>query len=207
MDADVMGLMEIENNTDEAVSTLVDALNDRVGEDRYSAIQTGMLGTDEITTAIIFQHANVQPVGDFQVLDETVDERFDAARHRPALAQTFAPVAESDDKGATLKEFTVVTNHLKSKGSKCGSEGDNTHLVGSCDAERTAAAAALVDWIETENMPRPAITGDLNAYDQEAPITTLERKSTRLNSSHVAISYAVFCLKKKILKIGTDGAP
>src|SRR5690625_6397669 len=27
-----------------------------------------------------------------------------------------------------------------------------------------------------------------------------DRKSTRLNSSHVAISYAVFCLKKKIKK-------
>src|SRR5690606_40948031 len=26
---------------------------------------------------------------------------------------------------------------------------------------------------------------------------TLDRKSTRLNSSHVKISYAVFCLKKK----------
>src|SRR5690625_6514569 len=29
----------------------------------------------------------------------------------------------------------------------------------------------------------------------------LDRKSTRLNSSHVAISYAVFCLKKKIKDI------
>src|SRR5690625_6991983 len=28
---------------------------------------------------------------------------------------------------------------------------------------------------------------------------TGDRKSTRLNSSHVAISYAVFCLQKKIL--------
>src|SRR5690625_5845062 len=27
--------------------------------------------------------------------------------------------------------------------------------------------------------------------------TAIDRKSTRLNSSHVAISYAVFCLKKK----------
>src|SRR3989442_1934771 len=27
--------------------------------------------------------------------------------------------------------------------------------------------------------------------------TSLDRKSTRLNSSHVRISYAVFCLKKK----------
>src|SRR5690625_6710914 len=29
--------------------------------------------------------------------------------------------------------------------------------------------------------------------------TWLDRKSTRLNSSHVAISYAVFCLKKKTI--------
>src|SRR5256885_12328570 len=28
----------------------------------------------------------------------------------------------------------------------------------------------------------------------------LDRKSTRLNSSHLVISYAVFCLKKKIYK-------
>src|SRR5690625_5918442 len=30
-----------------------------------------------------------------------------------------------------------------------------------------------------------------------AMIAMIDRKSTRLNSSHVAISYAVFCLKKK----------
>src|SRR5256886_6634674 len=29
-------------------------------------------------------------------------------------------------------------------------------------------------------------------------VATLDRKSTRLNSSHSQISYAVFCLKKKI---------
>src|ERR1035441_10820964 len=29
-----------------------------------------------------------------------------------------------------------------------------------------------------------------------------DRKSTRLNSSHLGISYAVFCLKKKIIQIG-----
>src|SRR5690625_763190 len=30
-------------------------------------------------------------------------------------------------------------------------------------------------------------------------VLTTDRKSTRLNSSHVAISYAVFCLKKKTI--------
>src|SRR5437870_9332442 len=32
----------------------------------------------------------------------------------------------------------------------------------------------------------------------------LDRKSTRLNSSHVAISYAVFCLKKKTAQPGSS---
>src|SRR5436309_8722264 len=31
----------------------------------------------------------------------------------------------------------------------------------------------------------------------DAGTSTVDRKSTRLNSSHVKISYAVFCLKKK----------
>src|SRR5256885_10187627 len=34
------------------------------------------------------------------------------------------------------------------------------------------------------------------ALDQAAP-QRIDRKSTRLNSSHLVISYAVFCLKKK----------
>src|SRR5699024_11261323 len=36
---------------------------------------------------------------------------------------------------------------------------------------------------------------DITAVEQTA--TGIDRKSTRLNSSHVSISYAVFCLKKK----------
>src|SRR5436190_14379891 len=35
---------------------------------------------------------------------------------------------------------------------------------------------------------------------------SLDRKSTRLNSSHTVISYAVFCLKKKILQVTVSGA-
>src|SRR5438874_4283396 len=33
------------------------------------------------------------------------------------------------------------------------------------------------------------------------PPSQEDRKSTRLNSSHVEISYAVFCLKKKIIRL------
>src|SRR5690625_3482329 len=35
--------------------------------------------------------------------------------------------------------------------------------------------------------------------DEREPWSEADRKSTRLNSSHVAISYAVFCLKKKMI--------
>src|SRR6266496_3996377 len=34
-------------------------------------------------------------------------------------------------------------------------------------------------------------------FDRHRPVPPVDRKSTRLNSSHVEISYAVFCLKKK----------
>src|SRR2546430_8925688 len=40
--------------------------------------------------------------------------------------------------------------------------------------------------------PHPLLLGDLTAS-----IARTDRKSTRLNSSHSQISYAVFCLKKK----------
>src|SRR5690554_7049915 len=36
--------------------------------------------------------------------------------------------------------------------------------------------------------------------DQDITALLVDRKSTRLNSSHVRISYAVFCLKKKKIK-------
>src|SRR6266496_4504849 len=39
--------------------------------------------------------------------------------------------------------------------------------------------------------------GDWDAYVRECEFEGGDRKSTRLNSSHVEISYAVFCLKKK----------
>src|SRR5437773_7478513 len=40
---------------------------------------------------------------------------------------------------------------------------------------------------------RPKSSGDARAITEAAR----DRKSTRLNSSHITISYAVFCLKKK----------
>src|SRR5437868_9791390 len=45
------------------------------------------------------------------------------------------------------------------------------------------------------------------AFRTRALLQHEDRKSTRLNSSHVSISYAVFCLKKKIKRRGLTPAP
>src|SRR3712207_7316492 len=46
--------------------------------------------------------------------------------------------------------------------------------------------------------PQPDATADeLYADEPRLDVTRADRKSTRLNSSHANISYAVFCLKKK----------
>src|SRR5690606_40254682 len=54
--------------------------------------------------------------------------------------------------------------------------------------------------IPTEELMWPAhsvAAGIMSIINREYP-SEVDRKSTRLNSSHVKISYAVFCLKKKI---------
>src|SRR5947209_13800366 len=48
------------------------------------------------------------------------------------------------------------------------------------------------------NVPMMGVFNNLVLYDQHVVRPSLQdRKSTRLNSSHANISYAVFCLKKK----------
>src|SRR5690554_7506338 len=55
-------------------------------------------------------------------------------------------------------------------------------------------ARALVDLLAG---PRYAGTVTVSAPRARGALTVTDRKSTRLNSSHVRTSYAVFCLKKK----------
>src|SRR3712207_8849918 len=44
------------------------------------------------------------------------------------------------------------------------------------------------------------VQDNLNTHNASSFYEHLDRKSTRLNSSHANISYAVFCLKKKKMK-------
>src|SRR5690625_5562542 len=58
----------------------------------------------------------------------------------------------------------------------------------------------LFELNETENRTIVMVLHDLNLACRYAHniVAIRDRKSTRLNSSHVAISYVVFCLSKKL---------
>lgn len=173
IDADVLGLIEIENNGT-AVAALTVALNAALGEDVYSYIDTGVIGTDEIATAFLYKPSTVEPLGVFQLLEEEDDARWLDDYNRPALTQTFRAVAGGEP-------VTVSVNHLKSKGSDCNAAGDPDagDLQGNCNGVRTQAAEALAAWLATDptdqgTADRSLIIGDLNAYDKEDPIQALQ---------------------------------
>jgi predicted extracellular nuclease len=168
IDADVVGLMEIEN-AQAALDDLVDGLNGVVGAGTYASIDVLPTGTDAISVAVIYKPGSVTPVGAASVLDDTgfLDPLGEGeAKNRPAIAQTFM-------ENATGELFTVVVNHLKSKGSACVDDSGDL-LQGNCNLTRTAAAEYLMDWLAgdpTGSGDRDVLLlGDYNAYDHEDPI-------------------------------------
>src|SRR5690606_40714496 len=71
-------------------------------------------------------------------------------------------------------------------------------LLGSSGASAQAAGQLGVGYSFAAHFSQTPAAPAFAAYrDAFTPTEALDRKSTRLNSSHVKISYAVFCLKKK----------
>lgn len=173
LDADIVGLMELENNSDASLRLIVEALNARLGSEQYTHLDTGTIHGDAIKTGFIYKPASVALVGSFALLDRNIDSRFNDDRNRPALAQSFELLAN----GAVV---TVIVNHLKSKGSSCETDGDAnlSDGQGNCNQTRTNASIAIADWLSTDptasNDPDFLIIGDLNAYTQEDPLTALK---------------------------------
>ena len=186
MNADVLGLIEVENDgfgEDSTLAQLVDELNAAFGPDTYAYIdvsgndESGLLGTDAIMSAIIYRPSVVTPVGAPKVLMEAnaiTDEYGSLFRDRgtrPSVAQLFKH-AQSE------REFVFNVNHLRSKGSSCNKYGipnDDSVVQGNCNLTRTRAATAVSVWLEDNYANVPVvIVGDLNAYAKEDPITEFE---------------------------------
>src|SRR6266568_7856743 len=64
-------------------------------------------------------------------------------------------------------------------------------------AEKDAAGGCIVDTISFGLVFLELVFGQLDRLPGPGEEVFRDRKSTRLNSSHSSISYAVFCLKKK----------
>jgi predicted extracellular nuclease len=174
LDADVVGLMEIENapdNTPEA--DLVAGLNAATAPGTYDYIAAAPIGDDAIRVALLYQPAAVTPLGSFEVLDSSDNPLFDDTLNRPMLVQSFV-------ENTTGEVFTVGVNHLKSKGSNCNAVGDpdTGDGQGNCNVTRTNAAQAIVDFLATDPTGSGdsdyLVIGDLNAYAQEDPVVTIE---------------------------------
>jgi len=92
LDADALGLMEIENNGLTAVSDLVAAVNARIGvAGTYAVIDSGTPGTDAIKVTVIYKPARLRPIGN-PVVPTDAGFSVDGGM-RPPVAQRFAAIA------------------------------------------------------------------------------------------------------------------
>ncbi|MCG7229825.1 ExeM/NucH family extracellular endonuclease [Corynebacterium minutissimum] len=179
LDADVIGLSEIENaaNTvggsyDDAVKYLVGELNTRAGSEKWDYVKApanAAADTDVIRTAIIYKKDRVEPVGEATLLE---DERFKGTARTP-LAAEFKPVADKcAPKGPD--SFVAVTNHFKSKGSVANGDKDTGDGQGNNPNVRNAHAQAVLDGLSKQPKWQKKATfvmGDLNAYSKEDAIS------------------------------------
>lgn len=174
MNADVVGLIEIENNPQVSLQDLTDGINAALGRKVYKYVDTGTIGTDAIKVGLLYKPWKLALRGDHAVLDSSVDSRFIDQLNRPALVQTF----KERWRGGVV---SVAVNHFKSKGSNCNDYGDVDMQdgQGNCNGVRTDAANALADWLATDPTnsgdPDVLIIGDLNSYAQEDPIMALQQ--------------------------------
>src|SRR2546430_13593773 len=73
--------------------------------------------------------------------------------------------------------------------------GEAVHWYKHWDRVLDGSRAPFYRWF-----PGGVVNSCYNALDRHVEQGRADRKSTRLNSSHSQISYAVFCLKKKRLR-------
>lgn len=169
INADVLGLIEIENNNDVATNDLVVALNAKMGTGTYAAINSGVIGSDFIKVDILYKPSKVKRVGGFELPTGADLTNYTAVSGRPPLAQRFASL---DNNGG----FWFVVNHFKSKGS-CPASGDVDLGQGCWNTARTAQANALnsfVTKLKAQGENDVLIMGDINSYLTEDPTVALE---------------------------------
>ncbi|RUO73214.1 ExeM/NucH family extracellular endonuclease [Idiomarina ramblicola] len=167
MDADVIGLMELENDgftERSAIIQLVNALERVSGKDyEIAEPRAEKIGTDQITVGIIYQPERVKP-----------NSHALFTRQGPFSWGSRPPLAQSFIHEKTDTEFSVIVNHFKSKGScpeDSESPNSNQNDGQACWNDlRLKSSEQLTQWIEKEPLVNPILLGDFNAYYHEDPI-------------------------------------
>src|SRR5437762_10584053 len=93
---------------------------------------------------------------------------------------------------STLFPYTTLFRSL----AGCSSDQNRTQLHSVLRMEHVPPQALPTNAIVSEEISTNGLYGAAAGGTSESAAAT-DRKSTRLNSSHRCISYAVFCLKKK----------
>jgi len=167
MDADIVGLMELENDgfdENSAIMQLVNALEKVSGKDyEIAEPRAEKIGTDQITVGIIYQPQRVKP-SSHAIFTRQGPFSWGS---RPPLAQNF--IHEESN-----TEFSVIVNHFKSKGScpeDSESPNSNQNDGQACWNDlRLKSSEQLTQWIQNETLINPVLLGDFNAYYHEDPI-------------------------------------
>ena len=196
MQADVVGLMEIENDgfgEFSAIASLVNALNDADSANEYAFVDfnVNQVGTDAITTALIYRANKVEEVGSAAI---TTAAPFDFSNRTP-IAQSFKSLESQE-------VFTVAVAHLKSKGgcgSASGANEDQNDGQACWNEIRTEGASAFADWLDSKptgvDDEDIILVGDMNAYAMEDPIRKFDEKGYKnvvaeLDGNTLAYSYS-----------------
>src|SRR5690625_869079 len=116
----------------------------------------------------------------------SVDDRVDLLNYN--LEQTFSRERDTDDGDPTLEQEvqSVV------------SEIDTTTISSLQVLNNQSRVIGTNDYFNRDIIGKRTTNNIIQETLRHGTSSAQDRKSTRLNSSHVAISYAVFCLKKKI---------
>src|SRR5207248_216264 len=131
-------------------------------------------------------HGLAHDVGDALHLDAADEDRAVGA---------VVDLTESCERGAALSGQTARAQAHRGGAQEVGEHTLRDDLAAIDDGDAVADLLDLGEEMRIEEHDRASFAQ--GADDLAHVVTTQDRKSTRLNSSHRTISYAVFCLKKK----------
>ncbi|WP_153916321.1 ExeM/NucH family extracellular endonuclease [Shewanella sp. TC10] len=199
MNADIIGLMEVENNGFgklSAIQNLLNALNAKLPKEQaYQFVELAaadkakgkFVGNDAISVGLFYRPAVVSLDGKAQmIITPEQHAKAGAVTRMNGGVEELSPAYDKYQRHSLMQTFwvneqklTIVVNHLKSKGSGCledwisfNEDSEPADLQGKCNAFRVSAAQVIGEAVKGLDGD-VLVMGDLNAYGKEDPLAVL----------------------------------